>query len=153
MCRSLAWTWKILADELAHHALVIDHLQDEVRRIEVQTEIVIRDDLPHLAPDGRRAGQVVTARPFVIGEEHRAVLDGDLDAAFPGELDDRRPDPGIILQVLWDGLILVLSDECADHRNLQQCGRFDHLLQDDQLPSRGARIADGADLDSTPGTK
>ena len=42
-----------LAGELADDPFIIDHLQDEMRGIQVQSEIVIRDDLPHLAPDGR----------------------------------------------------------------------------------------------------
>ena len=39
-----------------------------------------RGDREHLAPDRRRVGQVRAARPLIVAEDHRAVLDRDLDA-------------------------------------------------------------------------
>ena len=70
--------------ELVDRPLVVDHQPDEVRRVEVEAEVVARDGREHLAPDRRRPGEVVAARPLVVGEDHRAVLDRDLHAALAG---------------------------------------------------------------------
>ena len=86
--------------------------------------------------------RLLPAGPLVVGEEHRAVFDADLDAVFLGELDDRRPDLGVLFQVLRDGLVLVLADEGADHRDFQQRGGLDHLLQvtDDRFAVLSVRV-------------
>src|SRR5512142_2832709 len=80
------------AAELADDPLIVDHLQDQVRRVEVEAEILVRYDLPHLAPDSRRAREIIAAGPFVIGKQHGAVLDADLHAMRMCELDDGWPD-------------------------------------------------------------
>src|SRR5438874_1181345 len=51
---------------------IVNHLPDQVRWVEIEAEVRVRDDLPHLPPDGRRGRQVVTTRPFVVGEDHWA---------------------------------------------------------------------------------
>jgi hypothetical protein len=65
--------------ELAHHPLIVDHLQGQVQGVQVLPKVVIRDDHSHLAPDRRWASQVVAARPFILEEDHLEVLDGNLD--------------------------------------------------------------------------
>src|SRR5262249_24764531 len=65
--------------ELAQRREVVDVQPDAVRRVEVQPEALARDLLEHAAPDRGRVGQVLAARPLVAGEEHRTVLDADLD--------------------------------------------------------------------------
>src|SRR5439155_23713363 len=82
--------------ELAHRSRVVDELPDKMRRVEVQAEVLIRNELEHLPPDGRRVCQVAAARPLVRGEDHRAVLDRDLLFVLGVELDARWP---ILLEV------------------------------------------------------
>src|SRR6266540_7015883 len=98
---------KDLAREFANDTLVIDHLQNEVRGIKVQTKIIIGNNLPHLAPNSRRTGEVIATGPFIVGEEHWTVFNGDLDAVLFRKLDNWRPDLGIVFQILRDSLVLV----------------------------------------------
>jgi hypothetical protein len=56
------------ARKFLYHALVVNHLQDEVRRVRIQSKVIIRDDLPHLVPDGWRAGKVIPSGLLVIEE-------------------------------------------------------------------------------------
>src|SRR4030042_6564454 len=115
--------------KLPHDTLVINHLQDQMRWIKVQPKVIIGNDLPHLAPDFRRACQVVTARPLIVREDHRAVLDGNLNAIRFSELDDRRPNLGIIYQILRNGLVLIFADESTNNGHLQHICSLNHLLQ------------------------
>src|SRR6476646_4706733 len=63
--------------ELADEPRDVDHLEDQVRRIEVDPDRAapFLEDPP---PDTRGRRQVVAARPLVATEQHRAVLDRDL---------------------------------------------------------------------------
>ena len=63
--------------ELGKRGQVIHLLPDHVRRVEVQAEMGAGDVVEHPPPDRRGRGQVLAAGPFVLGEEHRAVLDAD----------------------------------------------------------------------------
>ena len=58
----------------------------------MRPKLCVGDAAEHLAPDRRREGEVVAARPLVAAEDHRAVLDRDLHAALAGVGDERRPD-------------------------------------------------------------
>ena len=51
--------------ELADEAGLVDHLPDEVRRVEVHADVAA-PGLEDAAPDLRRIGDVVPARPFVV---------------------------------------------------------------------------------------
>jgi hypothetical protein len=42
---------KDLVGKFADHTLVIDQLEDEMRRIEIQSEMIIGDNLPNLAQE------------------------------------------------------------------------------------------------------
>src|SRR5687768_4133704 len=77
--------------ELADEAGLVDHQPDQVRGIVVQPDIAAPcfDDA---APDMGGIGDVVAARPFVVAEDHRAILEGQLDAVVAGVGDDVRPD-------------------------------------------------------------
>ncbi len=80
--------------EVVDGALVVDLQPDEVRRVDVEPEVRVGDRREHLVPDRRRPGEVVAARPLVVAEDHRAVLDRDLHAALAGVGDELRPDLG-----------------------------------------------------------
>src|SRR5438552_18868968 len=86
--------------EIADYPRVIDELPHKVRGVEVQAEVVVGDDLEHLAPDRRRVGKVAAARPLVSGKDHRAVLDRDLHSVVAREMHDRRPDPLEVLHAV-----------------------------------------------------
>ena len=86
--------------ELADRARVVDELPDEVRGVEVQTEVVVGDDLEQLAPQRRRVREVASARPLVGREDHRAVLDRDLHAVLARVAHEGRPDPLEVLEVV-----------------------------------------------------
>ena len=62
----------VLAEFLEEPADV-DHLEDQVARVEVEPHRV-RPRLEDPAPHARRGGDVMAARPLVVREEHRAVL-------------------------------------------------------------------------------
>ena len=99
-----------------------------MRWVEIEAEVRVRDDLPHLPPDGRRGRQVVTTRPFVVGEDHWAVLDGDLYAVIARKLHERRPDLLKLTEVRLDRLVLVSANEGAGDGHVQ------HLGSDDDSP-------------------
>ena len=80
----------------------------------------------HVPPRRRRVHQVVAARPLVVAEDHRAVLDGDLDAVVCRLGDDRRPHLLELLEVLRQRLVLVVADERVDHRHAELLGCLDH---------------------------
>src|SRR3954453_23869066 len=69
--------------ELADEPRDVDHLENQVRRVEVEADRPARF-LEDPAPSGRGARGVVSAWPFVTAEQHRAVLDGELAAVIPG---------------------------------------------------------------------
>src|SRR5450759_2540544 len=84
-----------LLEEPAH----VDHLEHEVRRVEVEPDR-IAPQLQDSAPHARGRGDVVPARPLVVREQHRAVLERDLPAVVVRERDDLWPDEERLLPVL-----------------------------------------------------
>src|SRR3954451_20038770 len=130
------------AAELVHHAHVVNHLPYQVRGVEVQAKVLVGDDLPHLPPDGRTDGQVLAAGPLVVGEDHGAVLDGDLHTVVVGELYDGRPYFFVLAEVLLYCLTLVAAHEGADDGHLQHLGGGDHLGQvvDDRFTMLRVRV-------------
>src|SRR4051794_38075754 len=68
----------------------IDKLPDEMGRIVIEPEMIVGNDLEHSLPDSRGRREIRAAWPGVF-PEHRAILDGDLDATIPGVADDHRP--------------------------------------------------------------
>src|SRR5438034_9144660 len=115
--------------EVVHNAHVVDHLPDEVRWIEIEAEVRVRDNLPHPPPDGGGRCQVVSTRPLVVGEDHRAVLDGDLYAMIGGKLHERRPDLFKLTAVLLNRLVPVTPDEGPNDGHVQHLGGDDDFLQ------------------------
>ena len=89
----------------------------------------VGDDLEHRAPRVRVVGEVVAARPLVVGEDHRAVLDRDLHAVLARVRDQRRPQLGEALEVLRQRPGLVVARERADGGHAELAGRLDHLAQ------------------------
>src|SRR5947209_7767362 len=86
-------------------------LPDHVGRIVVETEILVRDLLKHAAPDGGTDCQVLSARPLVLGEEHGAILDADVDTPLAGVPNERGPDFLEQRPILVDALLVVAPDE------------------------------------------
>src|SRR5215211_5820927 len=107
--------------------LVVDHQPDEVRGVDVEPEVLRRDRGEHLVPDRRGPGEVVAARPFVVAEDHRAVLDCDLDPALTGVVDERGPDLPEALEVLRERPVLVVPDERPDDLDAEPLCSVDHL--------------------------
>ena len=97
--------------------------------VEIQAEIGGGDDLEQLPVDFRGAHQVLSAGPLIRAEEHGAVLDGDLHAALLGQSDDVGPDLPEQLDVLFEGLMLILADKGGDHVYAQLGGSPDDGLQ------------------------
>jgi FHS family glucose/mannose:H+ symporter-like MFS transporter len=115
--------------EVAHSARVVDELPDQVRGVEVQAEVFVRDDLEQLSPQRRRVGEVAAAGPLVVGEDHRAVLDGDLHAPLARKAHQRRPHALEVLEVAGDVALLISADEGADDLNLEALRRLDDATQ------------------------
>src|SRR3954451_2526602 len=72
--------------ELPDEARDVDHLEDQVRRVEVEADRAA-PFLEDPAPDARVGCEVVAAGPFIAAEQHGAVLDGELSSVIPGEAD------------------------------------------------------------------
>ena len=86
-----------------------------MRRIEIEAEARRRDRLEHLVPDRRRPGQVRAAWPFVIGEDHRAVLDRDLHASFLSVGNKSGPDFPKAAHVVGRRPRRIVADERPDN--------------------------------------
>jgi hypothetical protein len=127
--------------ELPDEPRDVDHLQDEVRRIEVEPDRAA-PLLEDPAPDARRRREVVPTRPLVVAEEHRAVLDRDLAAMVLRECHDVRPDLERLLPVRVLGLCGVGAHERVHEGDVHLLGRGDHVPQvaDDGLPVRRIRM-------------
>ena len=115
--------------EVVDRALVVDHLPHEVRRIEVEPEARVGDDVEHLAPDRRCTREVVAERPLVAREQHRAVLDRDLDALGARAVDHRGPDLGERPQVLGQRALGIGAHERADDLDAEQRGGVDDAAE------------------------
>src|SRR2546426_10744926 len=103
--------------------------QTRCEGVEVQAEVLVGDDLEHLAPDRRRVREVAPAWPLIARKDHRAVLDRDLDVVLGGEFDDWRPHLPEVFEVVCDRAMLVAADERADDADLQAFGGFDHAAE------------------------
>src|SRR5262249_27897170 len=79
------------------------------------------------APHLRALRQVLAPRPLVFGEQHRAVLDTDLDAALLGQLHDGLPGSAKAFPVVVDRAGPIAADEAVHHWNAEQVRGFDNL--------------------------
>ena len=91
----------------------------EMRGVVVEAEALARNCAEHPAPDRRRDRQILSAGPFVGGEEHRAVLDADAHAVFFGAADERLPGFQKRLPIGFERPGPVASDEGVDARQSQ----------------------------------
>ena len=101
--------------ELIKWADIVDHLPDKMGWIVVDAQMVTVQDPEYLSPDGRCCHQVLSSRPLVLAEKHRAVFDGNLHVTFLSQFYDRRPDLFYQFQVFLYIFGLVPSDKCGDH--------------------------------------
>ena len=118
-----------LVFELVKRLHIVDLLPDEVGGIVVDAQIRGGQNLENAAPDRRRGHQVLSARPLILAEEHGAVFDGDFDAQFLGQRDDRRPDFLDELQILLDGFRLIAADKRRNHVYAELVAGADHVFQ------------------------
>src|SRR5687767_1533738 len=123
-----------MGPELADEAGLVDHQPDQMRRVVVEPDIAA-PRLDDAAPDIGRMGDVVAARPFVVAEDHRAILEGQLDAVVAGVGDDVRPDLQRLRPIVIDVLGCIATAERVHHRQPHPPGGDDDLLQmvDDAL--------------------
>src|SRR6478736_2829698 len=77
---------KDVRTELADETRDVDHLEDQVRRVEIEPDAAA-PGLEDPTPLARRRGEVMATGPFVVAEQHRAVLEGQLPAMVLGEAD------------------------------------------------------------------
>src|SRR5205807_2914813 len=70
---------------------IIYLLPDQVRRVEIEPQARTRDLPKNRLPDGGRDRQVFAAGPFILAEEHGAILDAEVDAFRLSMGDDLRP--------------------------------------------------------------
>src|SRR6476661_1166205 len=114
--------------ELLEEPLDVDHLEDQVRRVEVEPDRVapLLEDAPPLA---RARGDVVPTRPFVVAEQHRAVLERDLHALVVGEGHDVRPDAERLLPVVIEVLGAITAHERVDERDTHPPGGDHDVLE------------------------
>ena len=115
--------------ELVERFDIVHLLPYKVGRIVVEAEVRARKHLEHFAPVCRCAHDVLSARPLIVGEPHRAVLDADADAFFLRMGKDRSPYFLGDLQVLFNGLARNTADECGDHVDAKKSGSIDQFVQ------------------------
>ena len=114
--------------EIVDRLDVVHLLPDEVGRVEVEAEVRAVEDGEDLAPVGGGGHDVLAARPFVVREEHRAVLDGDFHADLLGIADDRGPDFFDQFNVFIHILGRIAADESADHVDAEHLGSVHQLV-------------------------
>src|SRR6187401_202595 len=127
--------------ELADETRDVDHLEDQVRRVEVEPDAAA-PGLENAAPHARRRGEVVAARPLVVAEQHRAVLEGQLPAVVVGEADDVGPDAQRLLPVVVRVLRAVRAHERVDERDVHRLRGGDDVAEvtDDLLAVHRIRV-------------
>ena len=128
--------------ELAQGPRAVDELPDQVRRVEVQPEPAAGEHGEKFAPHVRAHGHVLAARPLVVGEDHRAVLDADPHVGLLGGPQDRRPDRFHQRHVGIDRQRRVAADEGVDDVDADLRRGFDHLdeVVGDQFAVRGVGV-------------
>src|SRR5690606_41335685 len=85
---------------VAERSIDVDALPQGVGRVEVEADFW--DAAEELVPHGRCGHEVLASRPLVEREQHRAVLDRQLDTRGSGMSDQRTPH-------LLDGVPLSLG--------------------------------------------
>ena len=113
-------------------------LPDQMGGIVVEAEGGAGNVGKHPPPDLRARGEILSPRPFVARERHRAVLDADPHAAIFGELDQRPPGlekPG---PVVVDRLRPIAADERVHPPNAELARGPDHL---GNMLGRGERLS------------
>src|SRR6188508_712237 len=114
--------------EFLQEALDVDHLEDQVRRVEIEPDRVA-PSFEDPAPLPWRRRDVVAARPLVVREEHRAVLERDLHALVVGEFHDVGPDAQRLFPVVVEVLGSVTTHERVDERDAHLPRRDHHRLE------------------------
>src|SRR5256714_9088900 len=92
----------------------IYQLPDQVRRIVVQAEVAAGEPLEHLAPKLGRSGKIFSAGPFVLGIAHRAMLNGDENAAILSVLDNCGPAFLDEFPIIFDRASMIAANESVD---------------------------------------
>jgi hypothetical protein len=88
-----------------------------------------RLDLPHFAPNGGRCGQIISTGPLIIRKYHRTILNSDLNTTLFCKFDDWRPDPGILFEIFFNGLVFIFPNKSTNIWHFQQGSGFDDLIQ------------------------
>src|SRR5262245_55208660 len=111
----------------AGHAF--DMLPDQMRWIEVEPPARARYFLEHRPPDRGSGGQIGASRPFVEGEQHRAIFDSQRDAGLFGTVN--QPGPNLIEQgpIFGNRFLRIASNKCIDDMDSQPWRRRDDFLQ------------------------
>ena len=110
---------KDAAGEVAQRSDLVHVLPNHVRGVVVESEVRVGDFLEHAAPNRRGRGQVLATGPFVGGEGHGAVLNGDAHALILGELDKRSPNFQKARPVRLDRPRPVAPDERIDKSDFE----------------------------------
>lgn len=76
--------------EFPHRSDEVHLLPDHVRRVIVEADVVA-EVIEEATPDFGAGGDVLAARPFVLGKQHGAILDADTNAIAGGELNKGLP--------------------------------------------------------------
>ena len=107
----------------------IHALKHEMRGVVVEAERRRVDVGERPPPDGRRGHQVLAPRPFIAGEQHRAVLDPDPHAPLRGVPHERPPGLEEPRPVVVDGSCPVAAHERVDGADAEQRRGLDHPPQ------------------------
>src|SRR5262249_5384253 len=117
-------------------AAIIDVLPDQVRRVEIETEVRAWNLLEQGLPDGRGHGQVVPARPFILAEQHRAIPDAHGNTFVFPMANNVRPDRAQQIPVFLNGLPGIATNERVDNANAKPGSGADYLAHMiDDLPA------------------
>ena len=133
-------------------------LQHKMRGVVVEPQRGRSDISKCAPPDSRRGEQVLSARPLIPGEQHRAVFNTDPHAQFLGQSDDRLPGLEEPRPVVIDRPRPVTAHKPGDRPQAEQGGRRNDLSEVCRCGIRNRRVrvehvwvvAEPTDADAVP---
>src|SRR5436190_9367969 len=115
--------------EFTNATHIIYLLPDQVRRVVVESQVRTGNGLENRLPESRGGCQVLSARPFVLTEQHRAVFQANLHALALGFVNDIGPDTLKDRPVRFDRFRGIPTDESVDYADVQPGRRPDYFLE------------------------
>src|SRR5438093_1481529 len=115
--------------EFTNATHIIYLLPDQVRRVVVEPQVRTGNGLENRLPESRGGRQVLSAWPFVLTKQHRAILQTDLHSLALRFVNDVGPDVLKDRPVRFDRFRGVPTDESVYYADVQPGSCPDYLLE------------------------